>query len=417
MLFIYTCFLSQGFKAAVYICIRMKIHGKYNTALVFNDNVDQESQRQIREFCNQEIFAGIQIRIMPDVHAGKGCVIGYTANLGDKIVPNLIGLDIGCGILATNLGRPDIKYDKLDKYIRQNIPHGFKRNKSADPELHPTEFLNNLRETCDFLGIDFMDHLKGIGSLGGGNHFIELAVDSNREKWLLIHSGSRNFGLQVATRHQDQAIRECKMKNLDIPKHFAYLENSARDDYIRDMKVAQEYARLNRREMTARILKHLGILKHPKTPIQSDTTIQPDIPTHQDSQEPADQFETVHNYINFKDNILRKGAVSAQSGERLIIPLNMRDGSLIVRGKGNPEWNFSAPHGAGRRLSRNQARKQLSMDDFTKAMKNVWTSTVSPKTLDEAPKAYKPKGELLQYIGDTADIIETLIPVYNFKAE
>jgi tRNA-splicing ligase RtcB len=371
----------------------MKIHGTYNTALVFNDNVDQESKRQIQEFCNQEIFRDTQIRIMPDVHAGKGCVIGYTANLGDKVVPNLIGLDIGCGILATNLGRMDIKYDKLDKYIRQNIPHGFKRNKSADPEEHPEDYIENLHETCDFLGIDFMDHLKGIGSLGGGNHFIEIAEDREKEKWLLIHSGSRNFGLQVATWHQDRAIRECRKKEIDIPKHFAYLVGNTREDYMRDMKVAQEYARLNRLEMTGRILLHLKLEK------------------------PQEQFETVHNYINFDDGIVRKGAVSAQSGEKLIIPLNMRDGSFIARGKGNPDWNFSAPHGAGRRLSRNQARKQLDMEDFTKAMKNVWTSTVSKKTLDEAPKAYKPKGELLQYIGDTAEIEETLKPVYNFKAE
>ncbi len=371
----------------------MKIQGTYNTAHVFNDNVDEESYRQIQEFCNQEIFSGTRIRIMPDVHAGKGCVIGYTADLGEKVVPNLIGLDIGCGILVTRLGRLDLKYDKLDKFIRQKIPHGFKRNKTADPEDYPRDFTENLRGTCDFLGIDFMDHLKGIGSLGGGNHFIEVAVDSRKEKWLLIHSGSRNFGLQVATWHQDKAIVECRKKGVEIPRHFAYLEGGPREDYTRDMKVAQEYARLNRREMSRRILDHLGIKK------------------------PGEQFETVHNYINFDDGIIRKGAVSAQSGERLVIPLNMRDGSLIARGKGNPEWNFSAPHGAGRRLSRNQARKQLDMEDFKKAMKNVWTSTVSEKTLDEAPGAYKPKREILQCIAETVEIEETLKPLYNFKAE
>ena len=377
----------------------MKIHGTYNTALVFNDNVDQESHRQIQEFCNQEIFRDSRIRIMPDVHAGKGCVIGYTANLGEKVIPNLIGLAIGCGILVSHLGRMDIKFDKLDKYIRQKIPHGFKRNKSADPGDYPANFTQNLAETCEFLGIGFMDHLKGIGSLGGGNHFIEIAVDSNKEKWLLIHSGSRNFGLQVATWHQEQAIRECKNRDVEIPKHFAYLEGDSRENYTRDMKVAQEYARLNRREMARRILNHLGITLS-RFPGISEK-----------------QFETVHNYINFEDGIIRKGAVSAQSGEKIVIPLNMRDGSLIARGKGNPDWNFSAPHGAGRRLSRNQARKQLDMDDFTKAMKNVWTSTVSRKTLDEAPKAYKPKGEILQYISETVEIEETLKPVYNFKAE
>ncbi len=371
----------------------MKIIGSYNTALVFNDNVDQESHRQIQEFCNQEIFSGLKIRIMPDVHAGKGCVIGYTADLGEKVVPNLIGLDIGCGILATNLGRVDVKFDRLDKFIRQKIPHGFKRNKSADPADHPEDFTERLGATCEFLGIDFMDHLKGIGSLGGGNHFIEVAVDGRKDKWLLVHSGSRNFGLQVATWHQNRAIRECRDKGQEVPKHFAYVEGNSREEYSRDMKVAQEYARLNRREVARRILGHVGLHK------------------------PEDQFETVHNYINFEDGIVRKGAVSAQAGERLVIPLNMRDGSLIARGKGNPEWNFSAPHGAGRRLSRNQARKQLDMEDFTKAMKNVWSSTISRKTLDEAPKAYKPKGEILQYINDTVEIEESLRPLYNFKAE
>jgi tRNA-splicing ligase RtcB (3'-phosphate/5'-hydroxy nucleic acid ligase) len=385
----------------------MKIQGTYNVALVFNENVDQESHRQIQEFCNQEIFSGTKIRIMPDVHAGKGCVIGYTANLGDKVVPNLIGLDIGCGILATRLGRLDIKYDKLDKFIHQSIPHGFKRNKTSDPGEYPENFIENLRSTCDFLRIEFMDHLKGIGSLGGGNHFIEIAVDSNKEKWLLIHSGSRNFGLQVATWHQEHAIRECKIQNIEIPRHFAYLEGDASEDYFRDMKVAQEYAHLNRREMARRILRHLGLTGlrlQISEPVQKALSLE-------------DQFETVHNYINFKDGIIRKGAVSAQSGEKLLIPLNMRDGSLIARGKGNSEWNYSAPHGAGRRLSRNQARKQLDMEDFKRAMKNVWTSTVSNKTLDEAPKAYKPKGEILRYISETVDIEESLQPLYNFKSE
>lgn len=371
----------------------MKIHGTYNTAQVFNDNIDEESRRQIREFCMQEIFMETRIRIMPDVHAGKGCVIGFTANLGEKVVPNLIGLDIGCGILVSPLGRLDIKYDKLDHFIRQNIPSGFKRNKSANPSDYPDNFIEDLRSTCDFLNIDFMDHLKGLGSLGGGNHFIEISVDGNNEKWLLIHSGSRNFGLQVATWHQDQAIRDCAKKESDIPKHFAYLESGSREEYFRDMKVAQEYASLNRSEIARRILEYLGV------------------------EEEDEQFQTVHNYINFSDNIIRKGAVSAHAGEKLVIPLNMRDGSIIARGKGNPEWNQSAPHGAGRRLSRNQARKQLDMEEFKKAMKNIWTSSISMKTLDEAPKAYKPAREILQYIGDTVDLEETLKPLYNFKAE
>jgi RNA-splicing ligase RtcB len=371
----------------------MKITGTFNTAVVFNEQLDNESRKQIQEFCNQEIFQDARIRIMPDVHAGKGCVIGYTATLGERIVPNLIGLDIGCGILVSRLGRVNPSYEQLDHFIRKHIPHGFKRNKNADPGNFPADFIKDLRQSCQALDIDFMDHLKGLGSLGGGNHFIEIATDADKDKWLLIHSGSRNFGLQVATWHQNKAIRLCRERKEEIPKHFSYLDGKDGEAYIRHMKVAQRYAQLNRQEMTRRILAHL------------------DIP------EDTDQFETIHNYINFDDRIIRKGAVSAHPGERMVIPLNMRDGSLIARGKGNPDWNFSAPHGAGRRLSRNQARKQLDLEAFRKGMKHVWTSTVSGRTLDEAPAAYKPKAELLQYIRDSVEITDTLKPVYNFKSE
>lgn len=371
----------------------MEITGKYNTAVVFNDNVDEESYRQIVDFCNQEIFKDSRIRIMPDVHAGKGCVIGYTANLSDKVIPNLIGLDIGCGILVTNLGRMNISFDKLDRFIRKNIPYGFDRNKSASSDDYPDDFILQLMECCDKLDIKFKDHLKGIGSLGGGNHFIEIAVDPDKNKWLLVHSGSRNFGLQVATWHQNKAISSCRAKGISIAKHFAYLEKEDREDYIQDMKLAQRYARLNRQEMVRRLLDHFGIRKE------------------------TEQFETVHNYINFDDNIIRKGAVSAHQGEKLIIPLNMRDGSLIAVGKGNATWNYSAPHGAGRRLSRNQAKKQIDLDSFRKVMKNVWSTTVTERTKDEAPMAYKPKHEILENLKDAVEVEETLVPVYNFKAE
>ena len=370
----------------------MKITGTYNTAVVFNDQLDNESRNQIQEFCNQELFRDASIRIMPDVHAGKGCVIGYTATLDKRVVPNLIGLDIGCGIQVTRLGRINPSYEKLDQFIRKHVPYGFKRNKNADQGDYPLEFINDLKQTCQTLDIDFMEHMKGLGSLGGGNHFIEIATDSDKAKWLLIHSGSRNFGLQVATWHQAKAILRCQENKVEIPKHFAYLEKDDREAYIHDMKVAQHYARLNRLEMTRRILDHLSVRGN------------------------SDQFETIHNYINFDDGIIRKGAVSAHPGERMVIPLNMRDGSLIAYGKGNPEWNFSAPHGAGRRMSRNQARKQLDFEEFKKGMKHVWTSTVSRKTLDEAPSAYKPKWEILQHISDSVEISETLKPAYNFKA-
>jgi tRNA-splicing ligase RtcB len=371
----------------------MLIHGKFNTAIVYNDNVDEESFRQVQEICDQELFAGIKIRIMPDVHAGKGCVIGYTANLGSRVVPNLIGLDIGCGILSVNIGRITISYDKLDKFIRRSIPFGFERNKRADPEAFPEAFLTDLEQACDRLEISFNEHVKGLGSLGGGNHFIEVASDNRKNKWLLIHSGSRNFGLQVATWHQGRAMRSCREKGIEIPRDFAFLEGDAREDYFTEMKIAQQYASLNRQEMVKRLLMVLGM------------------------EQPVEQFETIHNYINFTDNIIRKGAISAHAGEKLLIPLNMRDGSLIALGKGNGEWNFSAPHGAGRRLSRNQAKKQINIDDFRKSMEHVWTSTVSERTKDEAPMAYKPGYEILSFISETTDIKDTLVPVYNFKAE
>ena len=371
----------------------MEIRGKHNTAIVYNDYVDESSISQIIDFCNQEIFAGDDIRIMPDVHAGKGCVIGYTANLGDKVVPNLIGLDIGCGILSTNLGKFNPSYDKLDKFIRRSIPYGFERNKHAETDRLDNDFVTALEETCDYLNIKFSDHAKGIGSLGGGNHFIELAEDSEKSKWLLIHSGSRNFGLQVATWHQETAIRNAREKEIKIAKHFAYLEGQERDTYFTHMKVAQRYAHLSRKEMARRILRFFGI------------------------KEPDEQFETIHNYINFEDNIIRKGAISAHEAEKVLIPINMRDGSIIAVGKGNKEWNYSAPHGAGRRMSRSRAKKDIDLEDFKKSMKNVWSSSVSERTKDEAPQAYKPKREILDNLDDTAEVREILKPVYNFKAD
>lgn len=370
----------------------IEIPGKYNTAVVFNDNLDEASRKQIRDFVDQEVFRDIRIRIMPDVHAGKGCVIGYTANLSDRVVPNLIGLDIGCGILATRTGKGEIDFGALDKFIRRAIPYGFKRNKSADVREFPVDFINRMRQACDKFGIDFHEQLKGIGSLGGGNHFIEASRDSRDEHWLVIHTGSRNFGLQVATWHQKKAHRLCQQKHPGIPRDFAFLKGEDREDYIADMKTAQEYASLNRKVINGRILFFLGI------------------------EDPGTQIESVHNYISFRDGIIRKGAISAHKDERIIIPFNMRDGSLIAKGKGNSEWNFSAPHGAGRVMSRNQAKKNILLKDFRESMKAVWTSTVSEKTKDEAPEAYKSKNEIMQNLRETADVIEMLRPVYNFKA-
>jgi len=369
----------------------VEIKGKYNTAKVFNDNIGPETIAQIINLCNQEAFQGQKIRIMPDAHKGAGCVIGYTAELGCKVVPNLIGVDIGCGMLATNLGQRVINFENLDNHIRSHIPFGFGKNKSIDLEKLTPDFVEDMKRICKKLSLNFSEKMLSIGSLGSGNHFIEINEDSDMNKWLVIHSGSRNFGLQIANYHQKKAVMICREKKNKVEKSLAYLEFEDRDEYCSDMKTAQLYASLNRKEMAVRILNFLSIKDY------------------------IEQFETIHNYINFKDKIIRKGAISAHEGEKMIIPLNMRDGSIIATGKGNPDWNYSAPHGAGRKMSRGEAKQSLNIEDFKNSMKHVWTSCVTKHTLDEAPMAYKSKSEIIGNIAETAEIIDIMKPLYNFK--
>jgi tRNA-splicing ligase RtcB len=368
---------------------------------------------------------GSKIRIMPDVHAGAGCVIGFTAEMKGMVIPNLIGVDIGCGMLCIDITGLNIDLNSIDNTIHNHVPAGHENN---DVEL--TSWDNYKKLLCYDKLKNKGNFGKAIGSLGGGNHFIEINKSDTGVHFLVIHSGSRNMGKQVAEYYQNMAVEEQKgssvflenreftvrslkaqgrqseiqgtLKTMDAeyakrlpayPKELCFLTGQHMDDYLHDMKICQSYASLNRETIANTILKSLNI----------NLTV-------------IDHFETVHNYINFKDGIMRKGAVSARAGERLIVPINMRDGSLICVGKGDEDWNYSAPHGAGRIMSRSQAKRDFDMPEYETAMDGIYTTCVNPSTLDESPMAYKPMEEIIANIGDTVDIVERIIPIYNFKA-
>lgn len=426
----------------------MELKGKYGSAIVHTDDIEQEAISQIINLLNQPMAENAHVRIMPDVHAGAGCVIGYTAKLTDQIVPNLIGVDIGCGVASWHLGSEHSvgqKFDKLDKVIRRDVPSGRTIHDEFDSNLAKSiydtmgitrfenfkEFMVAVRKTCEDTGQDYEYVKRSLGTLGGGNHFIEIDRDGNNDLWLTIHSGSRNFGLKVALFHQKQAEqslfsmtkeefdrrleeikRTKKGKGIEIAVKalrqeaskkgkatgLEYLDinthNLEYNDYLWDMRVAQIYAQLNRRMMAYKILK--GHYK-------------------MDYFEPV---ESVHNYINFEDKIVRKGSISAHEGERVIIPLNMADGVIVGIGKGNDDWNNSAPHGSGRRMSRSKAKQSIRLEDFQARMKSagVWSSTVGKDTLDEAPQAYKKADQIIDYLAETVDIETRMMPVYNYKA-
>jgi len=387
---------------------------------IFTDDIEDSAKEQINLLLDQPAFANSKVRIMPDVHAGTGCVIGFTADLGEKVIPNIVGVDIGCGMHVVKLGNVNINFSELDNYIKDNIPSGFKNNENS---ANCAEIIDKL--VC----LPFLHNIdnfpKGVGTLGGGNHFIEVDVDSKGCYYLVIHTGSRNLGNQVAVYYQKLAIKlhadkkknndvgkiiaeykaAGKQKDIskalteyyntignekDIPDELCYLTGTDRDNYLHDMKLCQKYAIANRNMIATKICMFLGIS------------------THSD-------FETIHNYID-DNNIVRKGAISAKKGELVIIPMNMRDGSLLAIGKGNPDWNESAPHGAGRILSRKAARENLSLSDFKKEMSGIYSTTVLAETIDEAPMAYKPMSEIIKNIKDTVKVIEVIKPVYNFKA-
>ncbi len=401
---------------------------------IFTDNIEQEAINQINTLMEQPAFSNCKVRIMPDVHAGAGCVIGFTADLGDKVIPNIVGVDIGCGMLTAELGCidksdnsiveyvTDIDYEKLDNVIHTCIPSG--RNVHEEVKDVFLE-LNKLRCYSKLKNIDWLE--RSMGTLGGGNHFIEIDEGLEGRKYLVVHTGSRNLGKQVADYYQnlavesmigkdklayeqDKLIAEYKdqgrsseiqdaIKELrntwrnrtnDIPKELCYLTGKNRDDYINDMKICQRIAKKNRLMIALTIMLRMGWCA-------------------------IDLFETVHNYID-DSNMIRKGAISAKLGEKVLIPINMRDGCIIGVGKGNEDWNCSAPHGAGRIMSRNKARETISMDAFKESMNGIYTTSVCESTIDESPMVYKPMDEIIENIKDTVDISEIIKPVYNFKA-
>lgn len=393
----------------------IELKGKFNQAKVFTDNVDDVTIGQIIELCNQGFTEGNKIRIMPDTHAGAGCVIGTTMTITDKIVPNLVGVDIGCGmqVAVINKRKEEINFDKLDDVIRKFVPSGYDIRDKA----HRFANLVNLKDVIAPFNVDRAE--KSIGTLGGGNHFIELNEDTDGKVYIVIHSGSRNLGKQVAEHYQRIAYKELMnvrdekqelieklkregrhleihaalrgIKKPKINKDLAFVEGQAFKNYMHDMTIAQLYATYNRKAMIDEIVSHMGWLI-------------------------TDQFTTIHNYIDMDNMILRKGAVSAQKDERIIVPINMRDGSLIALGKGNDDWNQSAPHGAGRLMSRTKAKENIKLEDFQNTMKDVWTTSVGTSTIDEAPMAYKPMDEIVTNTKDTMDIVHTIKPLYNFKA-
>ena len=397
----------------------IEVKGKYNEARIFTDVVDSASIAQVQELCNQEFTAGSRIRLMPDIHAGKGCTIGTTMTITDKVVPNLVGVDIGCGMETTRIREKRLELQKLDKLIYEKIPSGF----SIREKAHRYASQIDLSQLHCARHVDLLRAEKSIGTLGGGNHFIEVDKDDEGNLYLVVHSGSRHLGVEVADyyqnegykvlNHTDDASLEAlvlqmkaegrekeiqkelkKRKNVkqtSIPRALAYVSGELFRHYIHDMKIVQQFAMLNRQAMMDELVK--GLKLHVE-----------------------EQFTTIHNYIDTDAMILRKGAVSAKAGEQLLIPINMRDGSLLCVGKGNEDWNFSAPHGAGRLMSRAEAKQSFTVSEFKKQMADVFTTSVNRSTLDECPMAYKGMQDILDNIGPTADVVKIIRPIYNFKA-
>lgn len=401
-----------------------EVNGKYSKAKVFTYIVDEKAISQIINICNQPFTENHKIRIMPDVHAGSDCVIGTTMTIKDKVCPNLVSGDIGCGVITAKLKAKTIDFDNLDYIIRNYVPSGFTIHDT------PTSRGQKIKKSLDGLkcikAINIERAQNSIGTLGGGNHFIEIDKDTDGNLYLVIHTGSRHMGIEIAKHYQNLAIKElntadkneinkiietCKQNGkqreiearlkdyynthrCSIPDNMCYLTGDSMQDYLNDMHIAQNYAVENRLAIMYTIIERLGT-------------------------ECDEYFEIIHNYIDMKDNgdnILRKGAVSAEKDKTLLIPINMRDGSLICKGKGNPDWNYSAPHGAGRLMSRAQAKETLSLDDFETEMQNVWTTSVNQNTIDESPMAYKSAQSIIENIEPSVEIEKIIKPVYNFKA-
>ena len=402
-----------------------ELNGKYNSCKVFTDNVDNETISQLTTLMSQKSVEDSKVRIMSDCHAGKGCVIGTTMTLKDKVIPNLVGVDIGCGMTAVKFKEKRIDLPKLDSEIKKYVPSGFSIHDSAICRDSP---IGDLR-CAKYVDLDRA--MKSLGTLGGGNHFIEVDKDEEGNLWLVVHTGSRHLGIEVCDYYQNLGYEKLKQKasggclselskslvaklksegrdkeiskeldklrkqykstHIEVPQALAYVEGSDFEDYIHDMKLTQDHADTNRRTIIRQIVKNMKL-------------------------HVVDEFSTIHNYIDCDNMILRKGSVSAQAGERLIIPMNMRDGSLICVGKGNSDWNYSAPHGAGRIMSRSQAKDNVSMAEFKESMKGIYSTSVCTSTIDESPMVYKPMQEIIDNIQDTVEILDIIKPIYNFKA-
>ena len=400
---------------------RMEIRGRCGVAIAYARVIEDEAVEQIRHMCDYEFTEGASIRIMPDVHWGKGCTIGTTMTVRDKVVPNLVGVDIGCGMYTVDLGKEEIDLARFDEAAHY-VPSG--RN-----------LWDGRQEKFDLLGLCCYRALKdtkriarSLGTLGGGNHFIEIDRSADGTNYLVIHTGSRNLGKQVAEYYQNIAIdlshgkdelfrardelirrykaegrrgelqealkdlnRAFQAKAAEIPADLAFLFGSYLADYLHDIEICQDFARRNREVLARVLLERTGLVA-------------------------GEAFHTIHNYIDTKERILRKGAIAAHKGERVLIPINMRDGSILAVGRGEPDWNYSAPHGAGRLMSRTAAKEKLSMDEFRETMADVYTTAVNENTLDEAPMAYKSLADIIDVIEDSVDVIEVLKPIYNFKA-
>lgn len=399
----------------------LEIKGKVNTAICYTKVIEDEAIDQIRRMCDYPMTAGSRIRIMPDVHAGKGCTIGTTMTITDKAVPNVVGVDIGCGMYTINLGKTDIDFEKLDEACHY-IPSGMNVWEGRQERFDLTE-LRCYRSLKNTRRLE-----RSLGSLGGGNHFIEVDKAQDGTKYLIIHSGSRNLGKQVAELYQklavdldrgygeyfekrDEIIRTYKeqgrrkeiqaaLKELhfevyegqpSMPADLCYLSGKYLEDYLHDVEICQRFARRSREKMAEIILERTGMTG-------------------------GEAFHTIHNYIDTEEMILRKGAIAAHAGEKVLIPINMRDGSVLAVGKGNPEWNYSAPHGAGRIMSRTKAKNELDLDEYRKAMAGVYTTSVNEYTLDEAPMAYKSLEDIIDVIRESVDVVDVMQPIYNFKA-
>ena len=396
-----------------------EIKGKVNTALCYAKVVEDEAIEQIRRMCDYEFTEGSQIRIMPDVHAGKGCTIGTTMTVVDKAVPNIVGVDIGCGMYTVNLGKADIDFEKLDE-AAHFVPSGMNiwEGRQERFDLQQLRCYRSLKNT------KWLE--RSLGTLGGGNHFIEVDEASDGTKYLVIHTGSRNLGKQVAEIYQqlaidlnkgketyfeqrDAIIREYKAagrraeiqkaleeiswakREATMPEDLCYLYGTYFEDYMHDVEICQRFAKKNREKIAEVLLSRTGMTG-------------------------TDGFHTIHNYIDTEEMILSQGAIAAHKGEKVLIPINMRDGSVLAIGKGNPEWNYSAPHGAGRLMSRSKAKENLSLEEYKNVMQGIYTTSVNEATLDEAPMAYKSLGDIIDVIKESVDVIEVMKPIFNFKA-